>query len=99
MRSRPTRRSVMAMTGVPRIKMMLVAYCAQINRGRRNQVIPRARMVGMVTTKFNPVRMEEKPLVKTPITAGGTAGFEYTTARGGERIPPGAKPPVKKEKR
>ena len=39
-RSRPSRNSVMAMTGVPRTKMTLVAYIAQMKSGRRNQVIP-----------------------------------------------------------
>jgi len=33
-------------------------------------------MVCTVTIKFNPVRSEEKPLMKMPITAGVTAEFE-----------------------
>ena len=37
-RSRPSRKIVIAITGVPRIKMMLVAYIAQINSGKRNHV-------------------------------------------------------------
>ncbi len=38
--------------------------------------MPGARMVWMVTTKFKPVRMEENPLIKMPMTAGVTAEFE-----------------------
>ncbi len=30
----------MAITGVPRMKMMLVAYIAQMKSGKRNQVMP-----------------------------------------------------------
>ena len=56
--------------------MMLVAYCAQTKSGKRNQVMPGARMVCTVTMKFKPVRMEEKPLMKTPRTAGVTAELE-----------------------
>src|SRR6266404_1093794 len=50
--------------------------CAQANRGSRNQVMPGARMVWMVTMKLRPVRIEEKPLIKMPMTAGVTAEFE-----------------------
>src|ERR1700747_2286139 len=67
---------VMRITGGPRMKMMLVAYCAQTKRGKRNQVMPGARIVCTVTIKFKPVRMEEKPLMNTPRTAGGTAELE-----------------------
>src|SRR5258708_37705318 len=83
MRSMPTSSKVIAMTGVPRMKMMLVAYCAQTKRGKRNQVMPGARMVCTVTIKFKPVRMEEKPLMKTPMTAGGRGGSGEKTAGGG----------------
>src|ERR1700680_461290 len=83
-RSRATRRSVIAMTGVPRIKMMLVAYCAQTKSGSRNQVRPGARIVWMVTTKFKPVRMEENPLMKMPMAAGGTAEVGEPRRGGGE---------------
>ena len=65
-RSTATSSRVMAMTGVPSSMMMLVAYIAQMNSGRRNQVRPGARMRWMVTTKFRPVRMDEKPVMKTP---------------------------------
>ena len=57
----------MASTGVPSIMMRLVAYMAQMNSGRRNQVSPGARILWMVTMKFRPVRMEEKPVMKTPM--------------------------------
>ena len=33
-------------------------------------------MVWIVTAKFMPVRMEENPLMKMPMTAGATAEFE-----------------------
>ena len=46
--------------------MMLVAYIDQMNSGRRNQVSPGARMRWMVTMKFRPVRIDEKPAMKTP---------------------------------
>ena len=36
-----------------------------MNRGNRDQVMPGARMRWMVTTKFNPVRIDEKPVIKT----------------------------------
>jgi hypothetical protein len=59
-------RTVIATTGVPRIITRLVAYWAQTNSGRRNQVIPGARIVCTVTMKFKPVRIEENPLIKIP---------------------------------
>ncbi len=62
----------MAITGVPRMKMMLVAYIAQIKSGKRNQVMPGARILWMVTTKFRPVRIEEKPVMNTPSAVGIT---------------------------
>ena len=62
----------MATTGVPRMKIMLVAYCAQMNSGKRNQVSPGARIVWMVTMKFSPVKMEEKPATKMPAIVGMT---------------------------
>ena len=44
--------------------------------------MPGARMVWMVTRKFRPVRIDEKPVMKTPTTAGATAEFEYTVLSG-----------------
>ena len=38
--------------------------------------MPGARMVWIVTRKFKPVRIEEKPVINTPTTAGATAEFE-----------------------
>ena len=63
-RSTPTSTSVMASTGVPSIKMMLVAYIDQTNSGSRNQVIPGARIWWIVTMKFRPVRIDENPVMK-----------------------------------
>ncbi len=34
---------------------------AQINSGSRNQVMPGARILWIVTMKFSPVKIEEKP--------------------------------------
>ena len=62
----------MATTGVPRIWMRLVAYIAQRNSGMRNQVMPGARILWMVTTKFRPVRIEENPAMNTPNAAEST---------------------------
>ena len=39
-------------------------------------------MVWMVTMKLRPVRIEENPLMKIPMTAGVTAEFEYTLLSG-----------------
>ena len=55
-----------AMTGVPRTKIRLVAYMAQMKSGSRNHVMPGARILWIVTIKFSPVRIEEKPAMKTP---------------------------------
>ena len=44
--------------------------------------MPGARIVCTVTRKFRPVRIEEKPVMKTPTTAGATAEFEYTVLKG-----------------
>ena len=38
--------------------------------------MPGARMVWMVTMKFSPVRMEEKPATKTPSAVATTHVFE-----------------------
>ena len=61
---------MIAITGVPRMKITLVAYIAQMNSGSRNQVIPGARILWIVTMKFSPVRIEEKPVMKTPRRRG-----------------------------
>ena len=44
--------------------------------GRRNHVIPGARILWMVTMKFSPVRIEEKPLMKIPTTTRATFELE-----------------------
>jgi hypothetical protein len=43
--SSPNKNKVMAITGVPRIKITLVAYIAQMNSGNRNHVNPGARIL------------------------------------------------------
>ena len=68
---------VMATTGVPRMTTRLVAYMAQMNNGRRNQVSPGARIFWMVTIKFSAVMMDEKPAMKAPATARMTLEFAY----------------------
>src|ERR1043166_981352 len=68
-RSSISRTIVMAMTGIARMKMMLVAYRDHRKRGRRDQVSPGARIVWIVTMKFRPVRIEENPEMNTPIAA------------------------------
>ena len=57
--------------------MMLVAYMDQIKSGKRNQVMPGARILWMVTMKFRPVRIEEKPAMKTPSATAITCVCEY----------------------
>ena len=60
-RSTATSRIVIASTGVPSTMIRLVAYIDQMNSGSRNQVMPGARMRWIVTMKFRPVRIDEKP--------------------------------------
>ena len=43
-----------------------MAYSDQMNSGSRYQVMPGARRRWMVTMKFRPVAIEEKPAMKTP---------------------------------
>jgi hypothetical protein len=62
--------SVIASTGVPSTMIRLVAYIDQTNSGSRNQVMPGARILWIVTMKFRPVRIDEKPVMKTPSAAG-----------------------------
>ena len=50
--------------------------CAQTNSGSRNQVIPGARILWIVTMKFSPVRIDEKPVMNTAIAAGTTIVLE-----------------------
>ena len=44
--------------------------------GIRSQVIPGARMVWMVMMKLNPVRIDEKPEMKTPSPVRMTCPFD-----------------------
>ena len=48
-----------------------------MNSGRRNQVRPGARIVWMVTMKFSPVRIDEKPVMKMPTAVTITQVLEY----------------------
>src|SRR6185503_19808311 len=75
-RSAITSTRVIAMTGVPRIITRLVAYCAHTKSGRRNHVMPGARIRCTVTMKLKPVRIDEKPVTKTPSAAVVTAGVD-----------------------
>ena len=70
------------MTGVPRIITRLTAYIAQTNSGRRNQVIPGARIVCTVTIKLSPVRIDENPLIKIPSPTAMTYVFENVVLYG-----------------
>ena len=62
----------MVSTGVASTRIRLVAYRPQTNNGMRNQVMPGARSLCVVTTKFSPVRIEEKPTTMTPSIASMT---------------------------
>ena len=74
--------SVMASTGVARSCTMLVAYMAQTKSGRRYQVRPGARMRWMVTRKFKPVRIDEKPTMNAANVTPKTCVFEYCVEKG-----------------
>ena len=50
--------------------------------GRRNQVIPGARMRWTVTMKLSPVRIDEKPTMKTPAAAAITWVLEKSVENG-----------------
>src|SRR5436190_14924965 len=81
-RSAAIRRTVIAITGVPRTLIRLVAYVDQRNSGIRNQVIPGARMRWMVTMKLRPVRIDENPTMKIPSAVGTTLLVEDTVLNG-----------------
>ena len=82
MRSMPISIRVIASTGVAKTSIRLVAYIAQMNSGRRNQVIPGARIEWMVTTKFKPVRIDENPAMNTPVAAANTCEVEKVVEYG-----------------
>ena len=81
-RSAATSRIVIAMTGVPRTMIRLVAYVDQRNSGMRNQVMPGARIRWMVTMKLRPVRIDEKPVMKMPSAVGIDVVVEETVLNG-----------------
>ena len=60
-----------------------------MNSGRRNQVRPGARMRWMVTTKFRPVRMDEKPAMKMPTPGLNNVGVAEGGAEGRVKGPAG----------
>ena len=67
--------SVIARTGVASTRIRLVAYSDQTKSGSRNHVSPGARILWMVTMKFMPVMMLEKPTMKTPAAIEITCEF------------------------
>ena len=60
-----------------------------MNSGRRFQVIPGARMRWMVTMKFKPVRIDEKPAKKIPTMAEMTLVLQELGAEGRVESPAG----------
>ncbi len=73
---------MIARTGVPRTMIKLVAYIDQRNSGMRNHVMPGARIRWIVTMKFKPVRIDEKPVMKIPMAAGITLVVDETVLYG-----------------
>ena len=74
---------------MPSTMMRLVAYIDQMNSGSRNQVRPGARIVWIVTMKFSPVRIDEKPAMKTPDAPVTTTGSSSNGAVGRVERPAG----------
>ena len=62
----------MASTGVASTRMMLVAYMPRRRVAGGTRSCPGARSLWMVTMKFRPVRIEEKPVMKTPAAVART---------------------------
>ena len=60
----------------------LVAYIDQRNSGMRNHVMPGARIRWIVTMKFRPVRIDEKPVMKMPSAVGITLVVDETVLNG-----------------
>ncbi len=50
--------------------------CAQQKSGSASSVMPGARIVWIVTMKFRPVRIDEKPEMKMPTAVTTTQPFE-----------------------
>ena len=80
---------VIAMTGVPGSARGSSAYSAQTKSGSRNHVIPGARIRWMVTMKFSPVRIDEKPVMKMPMPVSITFEFDVVRAVGRVEGPAG----------
>ena len=80
---------MIASTGVASTKMTLVEYSDQMNTGRRYQVRPGARRRWMVTMKFRPVAMVEKPEMKMPITTGDDVALGIVAGQRGVEGPAG----------
>ena len=73
---------MIAITGVPSTLIRLVAYVDQMNSGMRNHVMPGARIRWIVTMKFRPVRIDEKPVMKIPSAVGMTFVVDDTVLNG-----------------
>ena len=73
---------VIASTGVASTRITLVAYCAHMKSGNRNQMSPGARNLWMVTMKLRPVRIDEKPTMNTPVTTAITCVSEKVVEKG-----------------
>ncbi len=72
----------MASTGVASTMTRETAYMAQTKSGNRNQLMPGMRRLWMVTMKLSPVRIEEKPVTKTPVTTRNTLLLENSVEKG-----------------
>jgi len=81
-RSAAIRARVIASTGVASNITSDTPYIDHTKRGRRNHVMPVVRMVWIVTMKLSPVRIDEKPTMKTPTTVNITCEFENMVENG-----------------
>jgi hypothetical protein len=63
---------VIASTGVANTWITLVPYSAHNSSGIRNQDMPGGRSMCIDAMKLTPVRIELKPRMNAPITAGTT---------------------------
>src|SRR3954463_8927712 len=93
-RSMMSRRTVMAITGVPSSWMKLVAYSDHTNSGSRPHVIPGHRILWTVTMMFSPVMMELNPDMNTPIAPGTTFVCDDLELYGGYSVQPVSMPPA-----
>ncbi len=74
--------SVIASTGVASTITRLTAYMVHTKSGNRYQVIPAMRSVCTVTMKLRPVKIEENPVMNTPITTNITLVLENIVENG-----------------